>query len=167
MGTMARDSSITGDSGDGYRAMGPQIGRGAPWVCQDTLTPGSLVSSALFGWWHVLPSLGLAATVLFTGLAGVVFCELQGCSGRLLAPADSPPHQACRPVRMSSPSLGRIGSPMRETFTGLEAAVRGGRQQNCRGRQGGQRMLNRGLQRLRNHRRDEPLTKIRMISQHP
>src|SRR5580693_6133820 len=67
------------------------------------------VSSALFGLWHVLPSLGLAAddqaigsavgsgssgqavsvlgTVLFTGLAGVVFCELRRRSGSLLAPA--------------------------------------------------------------------------------
>jgi CAAX protease family protein len=67
------------------------------------------VSSALFGMWHVLPSLGLAAddqaigaavgrgssgqavsvlgTVLFTALAGVVFCELRRRSGSLLAPA--------------------------------------------------------------------------------
>jgi membrane protease YdiL (CAAX protease family) len=67
------------------------------------------VSSGLFGLWHVLPSLGLAAddqaigsavgtgssgqavsvlgTVLFTGLAGVVFCELRRRSGSLLAPA--------------------------------------------------------------------------------
>ena len=67
------------------------------------------VSSALFGLWHVLPSLGLAAddqaigaavgsgssghavsvlgTVLFTGLAGVVFCELRRRSCSLLAPA--------------------------------------------------------------------------------
>lgn len=67
------------------------------------------VSSALFGLWHVLPSLHLAAdnqaigntigqgtsgevisvlgTVLFTGLAGVVFCELRRRSGSLLASA--------------------------------------------------------------------------------
>ena len=67
------------------------------------------VSSGLFGLWHVLPSLGLAAddqaigtavgsgssgravsvlgTVLFTGLAGVVFCELRRRSGSLLASA--------------------------------------------------------------------------------
>ena len=66
-------------------------------------------SSVLFGVWHVLPSLGLAAsnqavggavgpgrsgqevtvlgTVLFTGAAGVVFCELRRRSGSLLAPA--------------------------------------------------------------------------------
>jgi membrane protease YdiL (CAAX protease family) len=65
------------------------------------------VSSVLFGLWHVLPSLGLAsdnqvigsavgtgrsgqavsvlATVLFTGLSGVVFCELRRRSGSLLA----------------------------------------------------------------------------------
>jgi uncharacterized protein len=71
-----------------------------------TLT-ATVVSSALFGLWHVLPSLGLAtdnqaigstvgkgksgeaiavlATVLFTGLAGVVFCELRRRSGSLLA----------------------------------------------------------------------------------
>lgn len=64
-------------------------------------------SSVLFGLWHVLPSLGLASdnaavgdtvgrgrsaevisvlgTVLFTGLAGVVFCELRRRSGSLLA----------------------------------------------------------------------------------
>jgi uncharacterized protein len=67
------------------------------------------ISSALFGVWHVLPSLGLAGdneaigsavgkgsagqavsvlgTVAFTGLAGVVFCELRRRSGSLLAPA--------------------------------------------------------------------------------
>jgi len=67
----------------------------------------TVVSSALFGLWHVLPSLGLAtdnqavgttvgkgtsgeavavlATVLFTGLAGVVFCELRRRIGSLLA----------------------------------------------------------------------------------
>ena len=66
------------------------------------------ISSALFGVWHVLPSLGLAGdneaigsavgkgsagqavsvlgTVAFTGLAGVVFCELRRRSGSLLAP---------------------------------------------------------------------------------
>ncbi len=69
----------------------------------------TIVSSALFGLWHVLPSLHLAAdnqaigstvgkgtsgealsvlgTVLFTGLAGVVFCELRRRSGSLLASA--------------------------------------------------------------------------------
>jgi membrane protease YdiL (CAAX protease family) len=63
----------------------------------------------LFGLWHVLPSLGLASdnaaigdavgtgrsaqvisvlgTLLFTGLSGVVFCELRRRSGSLLAPA--------------------------------------------------------------------------------
>jgi len=68
----------------------------------------TVVSSALFGLWHVLPSVGLAAddqaigatvgsgssgqavsvlgTVLFTALAGVVFCELRRRSGSLLAP---------------------------------------------------------------------------------
>jgi membrane protease YdiL (CAAX protease family) len=71
--------------------------------------PATLVSSSLFGVWHVLPSLGLAAdnkaisgtvgsgrpaqgitvlaTVLFTALAGVVFCELRRRSGSVLAPA--------------------------------------------------------------------------------
>jgi uncharacterized protein len=69
----------------------------------------TIVSSALFGLWHVLPSLHLAAdnqavasavgtsrsgtvlsvlaTALFTGLSGVVFCELRRRSGSLLAPA--------------------------------------------------------------------------------
>ncbi len=67
------------------------------------------VTSLLFGLWHVLPSLGLAsanqaisgtvgsgrsaelvtvlATMGFTALAGVVFCELRRRSGSLLAPA--------------------------------------------------------------------------------
>jgi membrane protease YdiL (CAAX protease family) len=66
-------------------------------------------SSLLFGLWHVLPSLGLAAsneavagvvgrgrsaqvttvatTVAFTALSGVVFCELRRRSGSVLAPA--------------------------------------------------------------------------------
>jgi membrane protease YdiL (CAAX protease family) len=69
----------------------------------------TIVSSALFGLWHVLPSLGLATdneairstvgtgtsgkvlsvlgTVLFTALSGVVFCELRRRSGSLLASA--------------------------------------------------------------------------------
>jgi membrane protease YdiL (CAAX protease family) len=69
----------------------------------------TVVSSLLFGLWHALPSLGLAsanqaisgtvgtgrsgelvtvlATIAFTGLAGVVFCELRRRSGSLLAPA--------------------------------------------------------------------------------
>ncbi|MBO0775303.1 MAG: CPBP family intramembrane metalloprotease [Actinobacteria bacterium] len=69
----------------------------------------TVVSSALFGLWHVLPSLGLAtdneaisgtvgrgrsaeaatvlATVLFTALAGVVLCELRRRSGSILASA--------------------------------------------------------------------------------
>jgi uncharacterized protein len=72
-------------------------------------TVATAVSSVLFGVWHVLPSLGLAAsnkavgaavgrgesaqavavlgTVLFTAAAGVVFCELRRRSGSLLAPA--------------------------------------------------------------------------------
>lgn len=71
--------------------------------------PATIVSSSLFGLWHVLPSLGLAAdneaiggavgrgrpaqvitvlaTVLFTALAGVVLCELRRRSGSILAPA--------------------------------------------------------------------------------
>jgi len=69
----------------------------------------TIVSSALFGLWHVLPSLGLSsdneaigsavgqgkaaqvitelAAVAFTALAGVVFCELRRRSGSLLASA--------------------------------------------------------------------------------
>ena len=69
----------------------------------------TVVSSVLFGLWHVLPSLGLArdneaigsavgtgpsgrvvsvlGTVLFTALSGVVFCELRRRSGSLLASA--------------------------------------------------------------------------------
>lgn len=66
-------------------------------------------SSVLFGFWHVLPSLSLStdnaaigeavgkgqsgevisvlSTVVFTGLSGVLFCELRRRSGSLLAPA--------------------------------------------------------------------------------
>jgi len=69
----------------------------------------TIVSSVLFGLWHVLPSLGLAtsnqaitgtvgsgrsaqattvlATVLFTALSGVVFCEVRRRSGSILASA--------------------------------------------------------------------------------
>ena len=72
-------------------------------------TAATAVSSALFGLWHVLPSLGLAAsneavagvvgrgrsaqvtavlaTVAFTAASGVVFCELRRRSGSVLAPA--------------------------------------------------------------------------------
>jgi uncharacterized protein len=69
----------------------------------------TVTSSVLFGFWHVLPSLSLASTntaigdslepgtvvtslvvgssiVVFTALAGVVFCELRRRSGSLLAP---------------------------------------------------------------------------------
>lgn len=68
----------------------------------------TLVSSALFGLWHILPSLGLVAAkprlapvfghsalgavvadagaVLFTAASGVIFCELRRRSGSLLAP---------------------------------------------------------------------------------
>jgi len=73
------------------------------------IVTATVVSSALFGLWHVLPSLHLSAdnqaigntvgqgtsaeaisvvgTVLFTGLAGVVFCELRRRSGSILASA--------------------------------------------------------------------------------
>ncbi|MEU6673090.1 CPBP family intramembrane glutamic endopeptidase [Streptomyces sp. NPDC046925] len=68
----------------------------------------TLVSSGLFGLWHILPSLGLAdaspvlggafghsvigvivvdaGAVLFTALAGCLLCELRRRSGSLLAP---------------------------------------------------------------------------------
>lgn len=68
----------------------------------------TVVSSALFGLWHVLPSIGggaandsvvgvlgdsvtgtvlrVAGTVLVTGLAGVLLCELRARSDSLLAP---------------------------------------------------------------------------------
>jgi uncharacterized protein len=66
----------------------------------------SVVSSLLFGLWHILPSLGLATqkpalttgvghppggaitvgTVLFTAASGVLFCELRRRSDSLLAP---------------------------------------------------------------------------------
>jgi len=69
---------------------------------------GTLLSSGLFGLWHVLPSLGggvanatiagvvgadaagsavrVVVTVLFTSLAGMVLCWLRLRSGSLLAP---------------------------------------------------------------------------------
>ena len=68
----------------------------------------TVVSSVLFGFWHVAPALAggaanqavdeavgggplgvllrVAGTVLFTAAAGVVFCELRVRSGSLLAP---------------------------------------------------------------------------------
>ncbi|MEU4688895.1 CPBP family intramembrane glutamic endopeptidase [Actinoplanes sp. NPDC023714] len=75
--------------------------RGAVWA--------SVVSSVLFGMWHILPSLGLAdanqaigaavgggttgrvlavaGAVAFTALAGLLLCELRRRSGSLLAAA--------------------------------------------------------------------------------
>jgi uncharacterized protein len=72
------------------------------------LLAGTLLSSALFGLWHVVPSLGggtanatmasvvgadaagtvvrVVVTVLFTSLAGVVLCWLRLRSGSLIAP---------------------------------------------------------------------------------
>lgn len=69
----------------------------------------TVVSSVLFGLWHLLPSLGLSAdnqaisgtvgrgrsgqdatvlvTMLFTALSGVVFCEVRRRSGSILASA--------------------------------------------------------------------------------
>jgi membrane protease YdiL (CAAX protease family) len=69
----------------------------------------TVASSALFGLWHILPSMGLTAsspaigsaigrgrsaqeatvlgTVAFTAVSGVVFCELRRRSGSVLAPA--------------------------------------------------------------------------------
>ena len=68
----------------------------------------TFVSSTVFGFWHVAPALGggsaneafdslvgggtlglllrVAGTVVFTGVAGVLFCELRIRSGSLLAP---------------------------------------------------------------------------------
>jgi uncharacterized protein len=68
----------------------------------------TLVSSVLFGFWHVFPATGggaanesvvgvlgdgalgavarVVGTVVFTGLAGVLFCELRARSDSLLAP---------------------------------------------------------------------------------
>lgn len=68
----------------------------------------TVVSSVVFGLWHIFPALGgggandsvvgilgdgpagtllrVAGTVLFTGLAGVLLCELRARSGSLLAP---------------------------------------------------------------------------------
>jgi uncharacterized protein len=86
--------------------------RGVLWgllrAARGTAT-AAIGSSVLFGLWHVLPSLSLSTdnaaigdavgkgqsaqvisvlgTVLFTGLTGVLFCELRRRSGSLLAPA--------------------------------------------------------------------------------
>ena len=68
----------------------------------------TLVSSTMFGFWHVTPALGggsanqaidavagggtlglllrVAGTVIFTGAGGVLFCELRIRSGSLLTP---------------------------------------------------------------------------------
>jgi uncharacterized protein len=75
---------------------------------EDGVTTATVVSSALFGLWHVLPALKLTrtnavvagngdpdgsrvlltvvGTVLFTALAGVVFAELRRRSGSVIAP---------------------------------------------------------------------------------
>jgi uncharacterized protein len=85
--------------------------RGVLWgmVARDRDTrTATIATSVLFGLWHVLPSLRLnevnpavsavvgdgwpavvvavSGAVLFTGLAGVLFCELRRRSGSLLAP---------------------------------------------------------------------------------
>src|SRR5215469_3354119 len=86
--------------------------RGVLWgllrSARGTVT-ATIGSSVLFGLWHVLPSLSLPtdnvavgeavgtgqsaelisvlSTVAFTGLTGVLFCELRRRSGSLLAPA--------------------------------------------------------------------------------
>jgi membrane protease YdiL (CAAX protease family) len=74
--------------------------RGVLWALlrrdHGTVT-ATVVSSALFGAWHILPAMAGSAgpgqwraalgTVVFTALAGVVFCELRRRSGSLLAPA--------------------------------------------------------------------------------
>jgi membrane protease YdiL (CAAX protease family) len=86
--------------------------RGVLWALLRRLRgirAATVISSILFGLWHVLPSLGFASadkaigatvgttssgqaisvvgTVIFTGLSGVVFCELRRRSGSLLASA--------------------------------------------------------------------------------
>jgi membrane protease YdiL (CAAX protease family) len=85
--------------------------RGVLWglLCSNRgAARATFVSSLLFGFWHVLPSLRLnevnpavtglvgsgaggralavAGAVTFTSLAGVVLCELRRRSGSLLAP---------------------------------------------------------------------------------
>jgi uncharacterized protein len=85
--------------------------RGVLWalVCsRHGAAPATVVSSLMFGFWHVLPSLRLnrvnpavadvvgsgpggqalavAGAVVFTALAGVLLCELRRRSGSLLAP---------------------------------------------------------------------------------
>jgi membrane protease YdiL (CAAX protease family) len=85
--------------------------RGVLWglLCRESgRRLATAVSSALFGVWHVLPALGggaanqavagklgygprgavlrVVGTVLFTGLAGVLLCELRIRSDSLLAP---------------------------------------------------------------------------------
>jgi membrane protease YdiL (CAAX protease family) len=71
-------------------------------ICRDRgPAVATVVPGVMFGLWHVLPSLGvgnagaesgvrwpaLVGTVVFTGLAGLVFGELRRRSGSLLAPA--------------------------------------------------------------------------------
>ena len=92
-------------------AGGDRVPRGAVGTAppRGGTTTATIVSSLLFGLWHVLPSLGLATdneaigsavgrgrsaqvltvlgTVAFTTLAGVVFCELRRRSGSILASA--------------------------------------------------------------------------------
>ena len=91
---------------DAFRDARYQLGWAQALLTAFVLIP---LGTVLFGLWHVLPSLHLSAdnqaigsavgkgtsgealsvmgTVLFTGLAGVVFCELRRRSGSLLASA--------------------------------------------------------------------------------
>jgi hypothetical protein len=54
-----------------------------------------------------------------------------------------------------------------DTSSGEQQADQADHQRDCRGRQGGQRVLDRGPQRLRHDFGDQPLTQVRMIGQHP
>jgi hypothetical protein len=54
-----------------------------------------------------------------------------------------------------------------DTSSGEQQADQADHERNCRRRQGGQGMLDRGSERPRHDRVDQPLTQVRIIGQHP
>lgn len=109
--------------------------RGVLWalVARDHGTrAATAVSSSLFGLWHLPPALGVGrsgrtldvaaalsarwplalGTVAFTGLAGVLFCELRRRSGSLLAPVG---------LHWATNGLGVLASAAAWSLTGTDA----------------------------------------------
>ena len=70
-------------------------------------------------------------------------------------------------VRDRCDMVQRLVGGEHHTRPGQQQTDQAGNEWNCRRRQGGQRVLDRGSQRLRHDLLDQPLTQVRMIGQHP